>query len=99
MSGLLARRSLAFALDCLLLLLVLWPTGKLVFHLLGYVPDERQVYRILLLNFSLPVWAYFTIADSSRRGATLGMHDVLCSKNCTRTNLGKPYRATRRVDG
>lgn len=67
------RRFIAFVVDCALLFVVLAPLGMLVQSLLGVVPETaRQIYVTLLLNFSLPAWAYFTLADYLPGGATLG---------------------------
>ncbi len=73
MSSLFARRIVAYGADCLLLFAVLAPLGGAVQWALGVVPtDAPALYGTLLLNFSLPAWAYFVWGDRSRRGATWG---------------------------
>lgn len=67
------RRVGAYIVDVALLFFVLGPTGWLVQHALGVAPSTGfQIWLTLLLNFSLPTWSYFGIADASRTGATLG---------------------------
>lgn len=67
------RRVLAYVLDIALLFLVLGPTGWLIQRALGLAPSTGfQIWLTLLLNFSLPAWSYFAVADASRTGATLG---------------------------
>lgn len=72
--GPLVRRCLAYAIDVVLAWVVLAPLGLAVSALLGLpVPTTGpEVARVILWNFSLPVWAYFTLADASASGATLG---------------------------
>lgn len=73
MNALLGRRIAAYGLDCLLLFLVLVPTGYLVQRAVGFVPSTGQeVWYTLLVGFSLPAWLYFIYCDRSARGATLG---------------------------
>jgi uncharacterized RDD family membrane protein YckC len=68
-----ARRAAAYVLDIAVLFLVLGPTGWLVQRALGIAPSTGfQIWLTLLLNFSLPTWVYFTVADASQAGATLG---------------------------
>ena len=77
MQSIFFRRAGAFLLDILVLFAVLYPLGLLVLQLIGVRAETPQgVYGSLLLNFSLPVWAYFTWADSSRKGSTLGKRMV-----------------------
>lgn len=72
-STLLPRRLGAYVLDVAVLFVVLAPLGSLVQRTLGISPVTAQdVYGTLVLNFSLPSWAYFALADRSRSGATLG---------------------------
>lgn len=62
-------------LDIALLFAVLFPLGHLVQYALDLEPSGatgQGVYVILVLNFSLPAWAYFALADHSRGGATFG---------------------------
>ncbi|MEM6338212.1 MAG: RDD family protein [Bacteroidota bacterium] len=69
----LLRRIGAYLTDIVLLFAILAPLGYVVMQALGIEPSSpREVYATLLLNFSLPVWAYFTVSDHSPRGATLG---------------------------
>ena len=72
MTELLWRRSLAYALDCLVLFAVFAPLSFLGNWLLGRDPGETPVYRTLLVYFSLPGWTYFTVCDALPRGSTLG---------------------------
>lgn len=70
---LLVRRSAAYCLDILLLFLVLAPVAFLVESAAGIRPESGfQVWVAAVTSFSLPVWAYFTLCDASRSGATLG---------------------------
>jgi len=72
-SRLLLRRMAAYAVDMALLFAVLAPTGWLIERALGFMPRTGpEIWRTLLVNFSVPVWLYFTIADASGRGATFG---------------------------
>ena len=71
--SLLRRRVGAYILDIAVLFAVLGPGGWLIQRLLGWAPATGpQIWWTLLLNFSVPTWLYFTIADASPRGATLG---------------------------
>src|SRR5688572_14896734 len=70
---LLRRRVGAYLLDIGVLFAVLGPSGWLVQRLLGWAPTSGlQIWWTLLVNFSVPAWLYFTIADASSKGATLG---------------------------
>lgn len=66
------RRVAAFVLDVALLFLVLAPAGVAAQWALGIEPatTARGVYATLLVNVSLPVWAYFGVGD--RRVRTVG---------------------------
>lgn len=67
------RRALAFVTDIVILFAVLAPVGFLVQQAIGYTPDTGpEIWRVLVLNFSIPVWLYFWLFDASGRGATLG---------------------------
>jgi uncharacterized RDD family membrane protein YckC len=56
-----------------LLFAVLAPIGFAVQWTLGYAPSTGpQIWATLLLNFSLPAWAYFAVSDASAGGATIG---------------------------
>jgi uncharacterized RDD family membrane protein YckC len=69
------KRVGAYLLDVAALFLVLAPVGWLVQRAAGFAPSTGpEIWRTLLLNFSLPTWTYFSLADSSRSGATLGKH-------------------------
>lgn len=71
--SLLLRRVLAYAADCTLLFIVLMPLGWAAQRTLGVAPETTgQIYVAILLNFSIPAWVYFTWADRSVRGATIG---------------------------
>ena len=73
--GLVGRRAGAYTLDIALLFAVLGPLGWGVQIVLGLAPSTgQQVWATLLLNFSLPTWIYFAVADASAGGATLGKH-------------------------
>lgn len=72
-SKLLIRRTVAYAVDVALLFAVLAPAGWLMQRALGFVPENGpEIWLVLLVNFSGPAWLYFTIADASPGGATLG---------------------------
>lgn len=67
------RRLAAFLADVALLFLVLGPLSFLFQRLVGVTPDAtREIYATLLVSFSVPAWAYFTLADRSVGGATMG---------------------------
>ncbi|MBL38506.1 MAG: hypothetical protein CMP07_08860 [Xanthomonadales bacterium] len=67
------RRVLAFMTDILILFAVLGTLGFLIQQAIGYVPTTGpEIWRVLLLNFSIPVWLYFWLSDASARGGTLG---------------------------
>ena len=67
------RRVVAYLLDVGLLFAVLAPLGFAVQWILGYAPSTGpQIWATLLLNFSLPAWAYFAASDASAGGATVG---------------------------
>lgn len=67
------RRVLAYLIDIAILFAVLGPAGFLVQQAIGYSPSSGQeIWGVLLLNFSIPVWAYFCLSDASARGATPG---------------------------
>jgi uncharacterized RDD family membrane protein YckC len=71
--NLFGRRVGAYAIDVALLFLILGPIGWLIQRAIGFAPStEFQIWLTLLVNFSLPTWSYFAIADASRSGATLG---------------------------
>ena len=74
------RRVGAYLLDILLLFLVLAPLGFGLQQAMGWMPETGpEIYRTLLINFSLPVWLYFIVLESSGRGATIGKRLVgLC---------------------
>ncbi|WP_412069367.1 RDD family protein [Rubrivirga sp. IMCC43871] len=73
MRPVLLRRVGAYVLDIVLLFAVLAPAGYAVQRALGVSPSTaREIYGSLVLTFSIPAWTYFTLADRSRRGATLG---------------------------
>lgn len=67
------RRVAAYLLDITLLFALLAPAGWAIQQFTGAVPDTGpEIWRTLLLNFSLPVWLYFIAFESSARGATPG---------------------------
>jgi len=75
MLGLLARRTAAYLVDIVLLFAVLFPAGLLVRYVVGWpgtAPTGPEIWLVSAVNFSLPVWAYFALADASPRGATVG---------------------------
>ena len=75
MTSLLFRRIGAYVLDIAALFTVLAPLGFALSRALGLdrgAVTPGGVYLALVLNFSLPVWTYFTLADASAGGATLG---------------------------
>jgi uncharacterized RDD family membrane protein YckC len=70
---LILRRAAAYLLDIALLFVLLMPLGFLATRTLGLEPTTGfEVWLAAVLSFSVPVWAYFTLSDSSRGGATLG---------------------------
>jgi len=71
---LLGRRVAAYLVDILLLFAVLAPAGQLILWLLGVETPRTgpTIARVILWNFSLPVWLYFILSDQSAAGATLG---------------------------
>lgn len=73
LKSLFIRRTVAYLIDCALLLLMLATVGGAIQINLGVsFQTPREVYSAILLNFSIPVWIYFTFADFSVRGATIG---------------------------
>ena len=90
MLTLFVRRLLAYGVDCALLFLVLAPLGGAVQWALGAGPTTADaIYGTLLLNFSLPAWAYFVWGDRSRRGATWGKRAAgLCVRNGAGQRVG-----------
>jgi uncharacterized RDD family membrane protein YckC len=71
--SLLRRRVGAYVVDIAVLFAVLGPGGWLIQRLLGWAPTTGpEIWWTLLVNFSVPTWIYFTIADASPSGATLG---------------------------
>lgn len=73
MRSILLRRAGAYVIDIVILFVVLAPLGYLLQRALGVSPATAQgVYATLVLNFSLPTWAYFALGDHSRSGATFG---------------------------
>ena len=73
----LIRRLIAFALDWIVLFLVLVLPQALIGLLwdgwpLLHVDDGWLVWGWVLLTVSVPSWMYFTLGDSSVRGATVG---------------------------
>ena len=73
MKSLLLRRILAYMLDCAALFVVLGLLGWVVQQAIGIAPETAQgTYAALVLNFSVPVWIYFTLCDHSKSGMTLG---------------------------
>jgi len=70
---LLLRRVAAYMIDMVLMFVVLAPVGVLVLWATGYHAETGpEIWRVLLLNFSLPVWMYFIGFESSHAGATPG---------------------------
>jgi uncharacterized RDD family membrane protein YckC len=93
LNPLFARRVAAYGIDCALSLLVLASVGAAVNYRLGLaIESPREVYLALLLNFSIPVWMYFTLADRSLRGATIGKRLL---KLQTISADGRPLSAPR----
>jgi len=67
------RRVLAYVADIAILFALLGPAGFLIQQAIGYSPSNGQeIWGVLLLNFSVPVWLYFWLSDAYARGATLG---------------------------
>lgn len=60
------RRVGAYVLDIALLFTVLAPLGYIVQRTIGVSPVTAQdVYAALVLNFSVPAWAYFAAVKVS----------------------------------
>jgi uncharacterized RDD family membrane protein YckC len=58
--------------DCVIAFAILAPIGVAFALLTDKRPETGpDVYRALLLNFSIPVWLYFILSDASAGGATL----------------------------
>ena len=67
------RRVAAYAADVTILFAVLAPLGAAVNGAAGSWPQTPpEIYRTLLWNFSLPVWACFIACDRWRGGRTAG---------------------------
>ncbi|HKL49671.1 MAG TPA: RDD family protein [Wenzhouxiangellaceae bacterium] len=67
------RRVLAYLADVAILFALLGPAGFLVQQAIGYSPSSGpEIWGVLILNFSIPVWIYFWLSDTSARGSTLG---------------------------
>ena len=67
------RRVFAYLVDIAILFALLGPAGFLIQHAFGCSPSTGpEIWRVLILNFSIPVWIYFWLSDASVRGATLG---------------------------
>ncbi|MEX2498820.1 MAG: RDD family protein [Wenzhouxiangellaceae bacterium] len=71
--NLFVRRVVAYLVDIAILFAVLGPAGFLILQAIGYSPSTGpEIWGVLLLNFSIPVWLYFWLSDASDRGATPG---------------------------
>lgn len=95
MPSLLTRRIGAYLIDNAALFAVLAPLGVAVS--IGLSIDRGEVtpggiYTALVLNFSIPVWLYFALADVSASGATLGKRAL-----GLRTDGASPGRALVRT--
>jgi len=67
------KRVGAYVVDILLLFVILASAATVVEQSLRISPQTpRQVWLATVLSFSIPVWLYFTLADHSRSGATIG---------------------------
>lgn len=67
------RRAAAYLVDIILAFVVLAPLGFLVERLFDLNPSSGpEVWLATALNFSLPVWIYFTLSDCRWGGATVG---------------------------
>ncbi|MGE0142692.1 MAG: RDD family protein [Planctomycetota bacterium] len=67
------RRVAAYVVDIAVLFLVLGPIGWFIQRALGIVPSSGlQIWTALIVNFSVPAWTYFALADASESGATIG---------------------------
>ena len=92
------RRAGAYILDIIILFAILAPLGYVVQQWLGITPSSPvDVYKTLLLNFSIPVWTYFILSDISMRGATLGKRLLSIRTSTTSgqsTSLGKAFLRT-----
>ncbi len=75
--GIVIRRLVAFALDWIVLFAALVLPQALIGLLwdgwpLLHVDNGRLAWSWVVLTVSLPSWVYFTLGDSSARGATVG---------------------------
>ena len=71
--ALVAKRTLAYGIDIMILFLVLAPLSLLVEQALGIRPaTPGQVWVATVISFSLPAWSYFALSDASKSGASLG---------------------------
>ena len=67
------KRVGAYVVDILLLFVILASAATLIEQWLRISPHTpRQVWMATVLSFSIPVWLYFTLADHSPSGATIG---------------------------
>ena len=70
---LLAKRTAAYLVDIIILFAILAPAGFLIQRWFAYQPNTGpEIARVILWNFSLPIWIYFTWSDRSPGGATPG---------------------------
>lgn len=68
-----ARRVAAYLLDIVILVAVLAPLGWAVQRVLGIeARTGPEVWRVILINMSLPMWLYFTLSEQSAWGGTIG---------------------------
>jgi uncharacterized RDD family membrane protein YckC len=97
--GLLGRRIAAYLVDIVLLFATLAPAGQLMVWLLDASPPQTgpAIERVILWNFSLPTWIYFTLSDQSAPSATLGKR-LLKIQTCTlsgqRLSIGRALLRT-----
>lgn len=69
----LLRRLAAYAVDVVILAVVLIPLAFGIQALVGYRADTGiGVWLASLATISVPSWTYFTLSDASSGGATLG---------------------------
>lgn len=75
-----ARRVLAYAVDAILLFIavpsILGAVGALILYLtvgFGWMQNGFLFWLFIFFTVSIPIWLYYSLLESSARGATFGM--------------------------
>ncbi len=86
-------------LDVVILFAILARLGLWIQRALGLdlAQTGPEVARVILWNFSLPAWLYFTISDQSTHGATLGTRLVKLRVSGIKNKPVSPWRALLRT--